>query len=287
MLKKKLTSLLAVAVLSGTVSANVQAASVTAPTESALLEQTETNGKPIDVINKGEVLATTPRHMIKEGDTLWIIAKKYKVSVEQIMKWNNLSTDLIHPGVELFVQNQAVLSQKEESIAASISENSKSDAESNPPPKEESSSSILGVEEKSTKDNSDAQAAENNSPNKETQDNKEIESKTKNDKSDLSNKKKKSKVITVKATAYTAYCKGCSGITKTGINLKKNPKKKVIAVDPKVIPLGTKVHVEGFGTAVAADIGSAIKGKRIDVFIPNKKRAIKFGVKNLKVTIID
>ena len=63
------------------------------------------------------------------------------------------------------------------------------------------------------------------------------------------------------ATAYTAYCNGCSGITTTGINLRANPNLKVIAVDPSVIPLGSKVWVEGYGYAVAGDTGGAIKGK--------------------------
>ncbi|KIL78515.1 3D domain-containing protein [Bacillus badius] len=97
---------------------------------------------------------------------------------------------------------------------------------------------------------------------------------------------KSAKVLTVKATAYTASCKGCSGITATGINLKKNPNAKVIAVDPKVIPLGTKVYVEGYGEAVAGDKGGAIKGKKIDVHVPTKKHATRWGVKTVKVEIL-
>lgn len=95
------------------------------------------------------------------------------------------------------------------------------------------------------------------------------------------------KEFTVNASAYTAYCNGCSGLTKTGLNLRKNPDLKVIAVDPNVIKLGTKVHVEGYGYAVAADIGSAIKGNRIDVFIPNKTRAYQWGRKNVTIKILD
>lgn len=94
------------------------------------------------------------------------------------------------------------------------------------------------------------------------------------------------KEFTVSSTAYTAYCKGCSGITRTGLNLKKNPGLKVIAVDPKVIPLGTKVHVEGYGYAVAGDTGGAIKGKKIDVFIPTQSKALKWGRKNVKIKIL-
>jgi 3D (Asp-Asp-Asp) domain-containing protein len=92
--------------------------------------------------------------------------------------------------------------------------------------------------------------------------------------------------FTVSATAYTAYCKGCSGITRTGINLKKNPGLKVIAVDPKVIPLGSKVWVEGYGNAIAGDTGGAIKGNKIDVFIPTQSQALKWGRKNVKIKIL-
>lgn len=95
------------------------------------------------------------------------------------------------------------------------------------------------------------------------------------------------KEFIMQSTAYTAFCKGCSGITKTGINLKKNPQAKVIAVDPKVIPLGTKVYVEGYGEAIAGDIGGAIKGNRIDVFVPNHGRALQWGRKTVKVQILN
>lgn len=96
---------------------------------------------------------------------------------------------------------------------------------------------------------------------------------------------KKYKTITVNASAYTANCKGCSGITASGLNLKKNPNVKAISVDPKVIPLGTKVHVEGYGEAIAADTGGAIKGKKIDVFYSSKTKALNWGRKTVKVKV--
>lgn len=94
------------------------------------------------------------------------------------------------------------------------------------------------------------------------------------------------KEITVSASAYTANCNGCSGITSTGINLKRNPELKVIAVDPSVIPLGTKVYVEGYGYAIAGDTGGSIKGNKIDVFFPTKGEAYKWGRKNVKIKIL-
>jgi uncharacterized protein YabE (DUF348 family) len=90
----------------------------------------------------------------------------------------------------------------------------------------------------------------------------------------------------VTATAYTAYCNGCSGRTATGLNLRANPGMKVIAVDPRVIPLGTKVYVEGYGYAVAADTGGAIKGFKIDLFMPSKADAYRWGRKKVKMKIL-
>src|SRR5699024_11510089 len=92
---------------------------------------------------------------------------------------------------------------------------------------------------------------------------------------------------TVTATAYTAKCDGCSGVTSTGIDLNADPNKKVIAVDPSVIPLGTEVYVEGYGNAVAGDTGGAIKGNKIDVQLPTKDAAKSWGKKTVDVTILD
>ncbi len=91
----------------------------------------------------------------------------------------------------------------------------------------------------------------------------------------------------VSATAYTADCHGCSGITATGINLKANPNLKLIAVDPSVIPLGSKVWVEGYGYAIAGDTGGAIKGNKIDLHFPNKAAAFKFGNRQVKIKVIN
>ena len=91
----------------------------------------------------------------------------------------------------------------------------------------------------------------------------------------------------VQATAYTAYCNGCSGRTSTGINLRENPDAKVIAVDPKVIPLGTKVWVEGYGHAIAADTGGSIKGNKIDLFIPDEKKVDGYGRRTVLIKILE
>ncbi|WHY86388.1 ubiquitin-like domain-containing protein [Neobacillus novalis] len=91
----------------------------------------------------------------------------------------------------------------------------------------------------------------------------------------------------VTATAYTAFCNGCSGLTATGLNLRANPNMKVIAVDPRVIPLGTKVYVEGYGYAVAADTGGVIKGYKIDLFMPSNADCYRWGRKKVKIKILE
>ncbi|MCD8511709.1 MAG: hypothetical protein LRY73_18895 [Bacillus sp. (in: Bacteria)] len=89
------------------------------------------------------------------------------------------------------------------------------------------------------------------------------------------------------ATAYTAYCYGCSGITFTGIDLRANPDAKVIAVDPSVIPLGSYVEVKGYGVFLAADIGGAINGRKIDIFMPDRDDVIQFGIRTVQLRILD
>ena len=68
-----------------------------------------------------------------------------------------------------------------------------------------------------------------------------------------------------------------------GHDLTANPNMRIIAVDPKVIPLGSKVWVEGYGEAISlSDTGSAIKGNRIDVLMGSKVKAMNWGDKLLK-----
>lgn len=96
------------------------------------------------------------------------------------------------------------------------------------------------------------------------------------------------KTITMEATAYNWNCATCDGrgLTATGYNLKANPD-GVIAVDPSVIPLGTRVYVEGYGYAVARDTGGAIKGNKIDLHMRSVSAARQFGRRTVKLTIVE
>jgi 3D (Asp-Asp-Asp) domain-containing protein len=84
------------------------------------------------------------------------------------------------------------------------------------------------------------------------------------------------KTLTVVATAYTIR-----GTTATGIPTGYG----VVAVDPTVIPLGTRMTIPGYGEAVAADTGGAIKGLRIDVWVPTAAEAAQWQWKTVTITL--
>jgi len=71
--------------------------------------------------------------------------------------------------------------------------------------------------------------------------------------------------------------------TATGTKPKEG---RTIAVDPKVIPYGTLVYIEGFGYRIAEDTGSAIKGNRIDIFMMDYNKALSLGKPYANVTIL-
>jgi 3D (Asp-Asp-Asp) domain-containing protein len=104
----------------------------------------------------------------------------------------------------------------------------------------------------------------------------------------------------MKATAY-CLCKKCCGksvdnpeygVTRSGLKIVPNTGMKVIAVDPKVIPLGTWVYVEGlngapdYGYAIAADTGGAIKNNKIDLYMDSHDATYQWGIKDVKVYIL-
>ncbi|AJI12041.1 cell wall-binding protein EntC [Bacillus cereus] len=102
-----------------------------------------------------------------------------------------------------------------------------------------------------------------------------------------------SRELRVVATAYTAdplengYKAGDQVKSAMGHNLTANPNMKLIAVDPSVIPLGSKVWVEGYGVAIAGDTGGAIKGNKIDVLMPDKGTSSNWGRKTVTVKVLN
>lgn len=92
------------------------------------------------------------------------------------------------------------------------------------------------------------------------------------------------KVMYMESTAYSYNEPGASPYAANGLDLRVNT--QVIAVDPSVIPLGSIVYVEGYGQAIAADTGGAIKGNIIDVHMVSVDACNVWGRRQVKVTIL-
>lgn len=88
--------------------------------------------------------------------------------------------------------------------------------------------------------------------------------------------------IEMHATGYSSQDPGNGNYTATGSRLKKG----IVSVDSKIIPLGTKMYVEGYGYAIADDVGGAIKGHRIDLAFDSRYDALQFGRQNVTVYIL-
>ncbi|RMA90344.1 3D domain-containing protein [Priestia megaterium] len=255
-------------------------------------------------------------HKVQQGNTLWSISQQYGVTVDQIKEWNGLKSDLIYPGEQLKIQSpngqaqqsspsvaqaapeaqqaqapaeqtqeeqqqaQAEQAQKEQQQAqAEQAQKEQQQAQAEQAQKEQQQAQA----EQAQKEQQQAQAEQAQKEQQQAQ----AEQAQKEQQPAESSQQASGKSMTVEATAYTANCAGCSGTTATGVDLKANPNQKVIAVDPSVIPLGSKVYVEGYGEAVAADTGGAIKGNRIDVFVPAEGDAQQFGRKSVKITVMN
>ncbi|MDI7742541.1 LysM peptidoglycan-binding domain-containing protein [Lysinibacillus fusiformis] len=297
---KKIISIVPMAAML-TVGATAHASTITVEKGDTLWDLAQANNTSVeaiqtvndlstDLIHPGDLLtiAQEKQYTVNLGDTLWDIAIAHKVSVSQIKEWNNLQSDLIHPGLNLLIYSGAKASNtvvnEKPAAAANITGSAKEASEAAAPSTSNEISkngtpaaSAPATSNETAKDNAPAAPAASS----------EVSTESAQEESAKTSSSTDLKVLTMEATAYTASCEGCSGITSTGINLIENPDAKVISVDPTVIPLGSKVFVEGYGEAIAGDTGSGIKGNKIDVFISSKEEAIKFGVKQLKVTILD
>jgi 3D (Asp-Asp-Asp) domain-containing protein len=80
----------------------------------------------------------------------------------------------------------------------------------------------------------------------------------------------------MRASAYSG-----GGSTATGHEVRWG----VVAVDPKVIPLGSQLYVDGYGEAVALDTGGAIKGNRVDLYMNTEEAAQSWGVRSVIVYV--
>ncbi|SET51730.1 3D (Asp-Asp-Asp) domain-containing protein [Oceanobacillus limi] len=208
---------------------------------------------------------------VEKGDSLWKIAQEFDTTINEIIEINDLEETVIFPEQKLQIYEEYEVRKGDTLYGIGKKYDVSVDElmEWN-----ELSSDLIVIGQVlsivTTSDEAEIRAAS-----------------TVSEDGVASNVEPEGKTISVSATAYTAECDGCSGITYTGINLNENRNAKVIAVDPSVIPLGTEVYVEGYGYAIAGDIGSAIKGNRIDIHLPTKKEALEWGVRTVNVTIMN
>ncbi len=89
------------------------------------------------------------------------------------------------------------------------------------------------------------------------------------------------RVLNMVASGYPVWVCG-TGRTYLG----QRARRGIVAVDPRVIPLGARLFVEGYGEAVAGDIGGAIKGNRIDLCFETKREADRYGMQRIRVWIL-
>ena len=92
-------------------------------------------------------------------------------------------------------------------------------------------------------------------------------------------------MIIMQASAYTKSVEEqtYTGITKSGTRVCRG----TVSVDPRIIPLKTKLYIEGYGEAITLDTGGVIKGNKIDLYMETKKEAMEFGKRDVKVFILD
>ena len=88
--------------------------------------------------------------------------------------------------------------------------------------------------------------------------------------------------LEMEATAYLPTDGGGDGITATGIPAQWG----IVAVDPDVIPLGTRLYIPGYGEAIAADTGGAIEGHTIDLCMESYDDCMSFGRRMITVHVL-
>lgn len=231
--------------------------------------------------------ASAEEYQVEKGDTLWEIAHENEIEVDELKESNNLATDVIFPGQLLQIDKEIVYTVKSGDTLSEIAEAHQVEVNDLKVWNALTSNIIYPDQElviQEVKRASSEVKTKSVEVTKEKQSSEDQAVKTEATSSESSNQQE---TLTVTATAYTADCTGCSGITATGINLKNDRNKKVIAVDPNVIPLGTRVYVEGYGEAIAGDTGGAIKGNKIDIHVPTKDQAYQWGVRTVDVTILN
>ena len=189
---------------------------------------------------------------VKYGDTLSVIAEAMDVSLDALIRVNDIqNANLIYAGTTIKFS-----SDKQEVVV-----------------KTEEEEHTYKVE-----DNTEVVEVKAVEPTPQTATSQEVQTTT------TAPATTEGYTLTVEATAYSYAEAGLSSYTADGTNLVNDP--MVIAVDPRVIPLGTMVEIPGYGVFRAADTGGAIVGNKIDVHFPTVAQTYNFGRRTITIRIL-
>ena len=191
-------------------------------------------------------------YTVKYGDTLSVIAEAMDVSLDALIRVNDIqNANLIYAGTMIKFsedKQEVVVKTEEEEHTYKVAEN---------------------------KEVVEVKAVE---PTPQTATSQEVQTTT------TAPATTEGYTLTVEATAYSYAEPGLSNYTADGTNLVNDP--MVIAVDPRVIPLGTMVEIPGYGVFRAADTGGAIVGNKIDVHFPTVAQTYNFGRRTITIRIL-
>lgn len=270
--------------------------------------------KTIVSLAAGLVLAGTAatsvsaqEYQVQEGDTLSGLSQEFDVSVDDLKTWNDLDSDLIVVDQLLDIQDEDAVDNAVSQDAApaddqadeeeapaddQAAEQEETDSEENQPAEDQEGQQEADendedeaveqepAEEQEQQEAPDDQAAEQEEADQPEENEQEA---TNDDEEQNGDDESDGKTMTMSSTAYTAGCDGCSGTTADGTELSGD--ENVIAVDPDEIPIGSEVHVEGYGDAVAADTGGDINGDRVDLHMGDEDEAKDWGRQDVEVTV--
>src|SRR5699024_6555947 len=227
--------------------------------------------------------ASAEDYQVEDGDTLSAIGQEYDVSVDNLKSWNDLDSDLIIVDQTLEIDGEDASGNEAEEAAPQADQNEQEEDQSadeqedaNAEETQQETNDAAGEnDENETAEQEDEEAAaeqeEQNDPaGQESADEQAAaqgEESTEDEKG--GDNDAEGETMTMAATDYTADCEGCPGTTADGTDLDGD--EKVVAVDPDKIPLGSEVHVEGYGDAVAGDTGGAINGDKIDLHVSDEE----------------
>jgi len=239
-----------------------------------------------DIENDNETLEYT----FQWGDTLWGVSQATDISVDKLVQVNDIDNrSLIHVGTTIYLSKDlSVVSvqNEEEVVSYDVSDDEVKETET---PKEVEEAAEQAAAEKAEAEKAAAEkaAADKAAAEKAAEEEAAAEKAAEAKASTSSNNTAEAagRWMSVEATAYSRNQESLSNFTFMGIDLRENS--RVIAVDPNVIPLGSKIFVPGYGEYIAGDTGGAIKGNRIDLHMEDLDAAWQFGRRQIDIKILE